>query len=128
EVFDLASSQETCPRRDVTTTAPQALTLLNDKLTRSWAEAFAARVIREAGPDFAAEVDLALRLADARPPASSEQDMAPTFLDRHRKILGERDGGGEPISAPPGADRLQAAALVDFCQALMNSNEFVYVD
>ena len=41
EVFDLATAQETCPRRDVTTIAPQALTVLNDKLSREWAEAFA---------------------------------------------------------------------------------------
>ena len=41
----------------------------------------------------------------------------------------EREKAGEPISQPPYSaqiDRLQAAALVDFCQALMNSNEFVY--
>ena len=53
-----------------------------------------------------------------------------TFLDRQVKILAERDKAGEPISQPcrsmAGVDRLQAAALVDFCQALMNSNEFVY--
>ena len=47
---NLASPQETCPRRDVTTIAPQALTLLNSKLSRDWSEAFAGRVIREAGP------------------------------------------------------------------------------
>ena len=58
EVFDLADTQETCPRRDVTTTAPQALTLLNSKLSRDWAEALAGRVIRTAGPVFAKEVDL----------------------------------------------------------------------
>ena len=132
EVFDLASTQETCPRRDVTTTAPQALTLLNSKLSRDWAEAFASRVIREAGPEFAAELDHAFRLAYSRRPDGAEKDTALTFLDRQLKILVERDKAGEPISrldaGPVRVDRLQAAALVDLCQALMNSNEFVYTD
>ena len=130
EVFDLATSQETCPRRDVTTTAPQALTLLNSKLSREWAEALAGRVIRSAGPAFLSEAELAFRLAYSRPPDSAEKDIALTFLARQLKILAERDKAGEPISqpagGPAGVDRLQAAALVDFCQALMNSNEFVY--
>jgi hypothetical protein len=130
EVFDLASAQETCPRRNTTTTAPQALTLLNSKLSRDWAEAFAGRVIREAGPQFAAQVDRAYRLAYSRPPDSTEKDMALTFLDRQLKLLADRDKAGEPLSKPAGvpseSSRLQAAALVDFCQALLNSNEFVY--
>jgi hypothetical protein len=128
EVFDLATTQESCPRRDVTTTAPQALTLLNSKLSREWAEALAARVIRDAGPVFSAEVERAFRLAYSRPPDSAETDTALTFLDRQLKILAERDKAGEPISTPAGAEKLQAAALVDFCQALMNSNEFVYIN
>jgi hypothetical protein len=130
EVFDLASTQEACPRRDVTTTAPQALTLLNSKLSREWAEALAGRVIGDAGPSFPAEVERAFRLTYSRPPDAAEKDTALTFLNRQLKILAERDKAGEPISQPKGPtaaiDRLQAAALVDFCQALMNSNEFVY--
>ncbi len=131
EVFDQAGTQEACPRRDVTTTAPQALTLLNSKLSREWAEALAGRAIRDAGPQFSAEVERAYRLAYSRPPDPAEKDTALTFYDRQVKILAERDKAGEPISRPAGGarvDRLQAAALVDFCQALMNSNEFVYTN
>ena len=98
-------------------------------LSREWAEALAGRVIRDAGPAFPAEVERAFHLAYSRPPDSAEKDTALTFLDRQLKILAERDKAGEPISQPPHSaqiERLQAAALVDFCQALMNSNEFVY--
>jgi len=53
-----------------------------------------------------------------------------TFLGRQLKILAERGAAGEKLSEipelPAGMDPLQAAALVDFCQALFNSNEFVY--
>jgi hypothetical protein len=130
EVFDLASTQETCPRRDVTTIAPQALSLLNGKLSREWSEALAARVIHEAGPQFPAEMDRAYLLAYSRHPDSQEKDLALTFLGRQVKLLEERRSAGEAISQipdlPAGVDAIQAAALVDFCQALINSNEFVY--
>jgi hypothetical protein len=130
EVFDLASTQETCPRRDVTTIAPQALSLLNSKLSREWSEAVTARVIHDAGPQFPAEMDRAYILAYSRHPDAQEKDLALTFLGRQLKILTERAAAGEKISQipdlPSGMDPLQAAALVDFCQALINSNEFVY--
>lgn len=130
EVFDLASAQETCPRRDVTTIAPQALTLLNSKLSREWSESLAARVIHDAGPDVPAEMDRAYVLMYSRHPDSQERDMGFTFLDRQLKILSERAAAGEKISQvsdlPAGMKPVQAAALVDFCQALLNSNEFVY--
>src|SRR2546430_738922 len=44
EAFDMPDTHESCPRRSVTTTAPQALTLLNSALSLEWAEGFAARV------------------------------------------------------------------------------------
>jgi hypothetical protein len=130
EVFDVASTQETCPRRDVTTIAPQALTLVNSKLSREWSESLAARVIHDAGPQLTAEMDRAYLLLYSRHPDSQERDMSFTFLDRQLKILSERAGAGERLSQvpdiPAGMNPLQAAALVDFCQALVNSNEFVY--
>src|SRR4029077_13394475 len=126
EVFDLATTQETCPRRDVTTIAPQALSLLNSKLSREWSEALAARVIHDAGPQFPAEMERAYTLMYSRRPDAQENDLALTFLDRQLKLLRQRVAAGEPISQikdlPPGMDATQAAALVDFCQALENSN------
>jgi hypothetical protein len=130
EVFDLASAQETCPRRDVTTIAPQALSLLNSKLSREWSEAIATRIIHESGTQFPAEMLRAYQLMYSRLPDSQEKDLALTFLDRQLKLLGEREAAGESISKiadlPLGMNPLQAAALVDFCQAMVNSNEFVY--
>ena len=45
EAFDMPDTHETCPRRNVTTTAPQALTLLNNKMALEWAQAFAGRAL-----------------------------------------------------------------------------------
>ena len=46
ESLDMPDTHESCGRRNMTTTAPQALTLLNSKLTLEWAQAFAARVLK----------------------------------------------------------------------------------
>lgn len=49
ETFDLPENSVSCPRRNVSTVAPQALTLLNNSLTIDCSRAFAARVEKEAG-------------------------------------------------------------------------------
>src|SRR6185436_10778101 len=50
-LFDSPDRVETCSRRFVTTTAPQALTLLNDAIVLNMAKAFGSRVVKEAGTD-----------------------------------------------------------------------------
>jgi hypothetical protein len=72
EVFDGANMNESCSRRNVTTVAPQAFTLLNGELTNREAKKFAARVIEEAGPDKAKQFDRAFWLALQRPPRPTE--------------------------------------------------------
>src|SRR3954453_17272058 len=49
ESFDLPDNSTSCPRRPVSTIAPQALMLLNGLLTAEASHAFATRVEREAG-------------------------------------------------------------------------------
>ena len=54
------------------------------------------------------------------------------FLNRQSGIVKTRLQKGEPVAlpvgAPEGVDKAEGAALVDFCHALMNANEFLYVD
>ncbi|MBM3798378.1 MAG: DUF1553 domain-containing protein, partial [Acidobacteria bacterium] len=49
--IDFPDTHESCSRRNQTTTAPQALTLLNSSLTADWSRQFATRVERAAGSD-----------------------------------------------------------------------------
>jgi len=107
-LFDSPDRTETCARRYVTTTAPQALTLLNDAIVLNYAKAFARRVEREAGTDADAVIDRAFALALSRPPTTEERQAMRTFLDDHKG---------------PSAD-----AVTDLCHALLNLNEFLYVD
>jgi hypothetical protein len=130
QAFDMPDTHESCGRRDTTITAPQALSLLNGKVSLDWAEAFAGRVIREAGSEVRAEVDQAYLLAYSRRPDPSERDIAMTFLDHQQSIIAKRQADGKklalPVSATIGMEDARAAALVDFCHMLLNSNEFVY--
>ena len=104
EAFDRPDTNASCPRRPVTTIAPQALSLLNSPLSSEAAHALAARAEREAGRNTDAMVDRAYLLTLGRRPDETERALARDFL-----------------SAP-------GASFADFCMALINLNEFVYVD
>ena len=125
EAFDMPDTHESCPRRDVTTTAPQALSMLNDRVALEWARNFASAALAAKDP-----VDRAYRLAYSRPPDAWEKDTASTFFHKQQSLIAERLAKGEKIALPEkmpeGMDQAHAAAFVDFCQMLLNSNEFVY--
>jgi hypothetical protein len=116
--FDAPDSNETCARRFVTTTAPQALMLLNGKLTLDLARAFAGRVLREASAEPARVVERAYRLALGRGPDAQETRLALDFLAREEALLRQR---------PDQADAF-AGAVAGLCHVLLNVNEFAYVD
>ena len=105
EAFDRPDTNASCPKRAVTTIAPQALSLLNGKLATDAARGLAVRVAREAGGESAARVDRAYRLTLGRGPDAEEARLSLAFLE-----------GGNP------------SQLADLCLALFNVNEFVYVD
>ena len=107
-LFDATDRNETCARRFATTTAPQALTMLNDSVVLGFAKSFAARVTKEAGTDPEKVVDRAFVLACSRPPTEEERSAMLGFLKRHKGTSAE--------------------AVTDLCHALLNLNEFLYVD
>jgi hypothetical protein len=131
EVFDQPDTLSSCPVRAVSTFAPQALTLLNGSFLHEQSQSFAARLLREAGSDPQAQVERAYRLALARPPRDAERREALAFLDGQTELLRDRLRArlrvGVPPDAPDDADPAEAAALADFCLALLNRNEFLYV-
>jgi hypothetical protein len=123
--FDLPDGVTPCARRSTTTVAPQALTLLNSDTTVRLARALAERITFEktsARRDANQLIDRAFELTLLRGPESSElQQCRSTFdrdMDVHRKHLG-------PLA---GETDVKLTALTDVCRALMNVNEFVYVD
>jgi hypothetical protein len=117
DAFDLPDLHNSCSRRLNTTTAPQALQLLNGDFTLDRARAFAA-VVKSGSGDDAARIDRACRLAWGRPATSDELRLAQRFLDAQAEVLRK--------TTPPGTER--DAALADFCHSLLNANEFLYID
>ncbi|HEU4752375.1 MAG TPA: DUF1549 and DUF1553 domain-containing protein, partial [Armatimonadota bacterium] len=116
EAFDSPDTNLSCPKREVTTTAPQALALMNGQEVQENARAFAARVLKEAGGD-AERVTLAYRLALGRKPSDAELKLGESFIARQSALLRERAG----MTA-------ETEAWADYCLALLNLNEFVYLD
>ncbi|HRI14376.1 MAG TPA: DUF1553 domain-containing protein, partial [Verrucomicrobiota bacterium] len=109
EVLDLCDTVSSSPRRQVTTVPTQALTLFNGELVNTQAARLAERLGREAGPEANAKIDLAYRLALARPPSPSERLAFLEFLRSE-----SADGGDE------------RAKWRQLCRVLFNLNEFAY--
>jgi len=125
QAFDQPESSVSCGRRNVTTVAPQALTLLNSEFAIAMANAFAARVGQEAGSNIDEQISRAVHLALSRAPSPEEQKLLQEMFARHRELHLQRlkDQGED---SPDAAAR--HAALVDVCRTLLNLNEFAYID
>ena len=86
--FDSPERSEACSRRFETTTAPQALILLNEKLYVEKARQFAERVTREAGSDSDAAIARAYRIAFSRMPTTDERTAGRQFLEAQTQKAG----------------------------------------
>ena len=123
DVFDSPQNAVSCPRRDVTTVAPQALWFLNNRMAFRQAVAFASRLVESEGDDPGAWVEKAWRLALSRAPSATEKKEA-------LELMSAPSPGGEGremvrASGPAREDpRRRAAALTQFCLGLFNVNEF----
>jgi cytochrome c551/c552 len=125
QAFDLPDTTVSCARRDTTVVAPQALMLLNSPEGVRFAQAFAKRI---QGPQTNLrldDVDQIGKLIDAlfqqalqRSANTNEVALATEFLWRHR----DQHATKEPT------DRAATLALTDLCRAVLNLNEFAYVD
>ncbi len=104
EAFDRPAANQSCSRRDVSTTAPQALHLLNSEFSFRMAELIADRILMDnAASDQ--QVAKAFELILNRSPAKDDLNDAQRFI------------------ANSGDD-----AFTHLCLALLNSNEFVFID
>ena len=135
DAFDAPDTNTTCPERNVTVNAPQALMLLNSDLVLSQARALAGRVL----PLPATTAMTRRRWFRSRTVWRSSRAPKPDEVSRGVRFLEEQPGllsagpktrrrSACPTPSPDGYGPAQGAALVDYCHVLLNLNEFVFVD
>ncbi len=127
--FDFPDMHEACGCRTKTTIAPQALMLLNSDLIVSAAKQLSNRSKTEAGSaDPAARVGRAWQIAFGRSPSDREVQAAMKFTSAQQQIIADSDTtrAGEGVHTPTDADT--EAAFIDLCHALLNANEFLFVE
>jgi hypothetical protein len=102
DALDCPDASQWTPQRNVSVTALQALSMLNDKFIVRQSEHIAERVIVISGSGVEAQVRQAYRLIFHRPPAEDEKRAVMTYTERH--------------------------GLANACRMLLNTNEFMFVD
>jgi mono/diheme cytochrome c family protein len=117
EVFDCPVTTVSAPVRSVSTVSPQALALMNNEFVLEQAGYFAERVAAEAGNDTRKQIASAFKLALNRQPAEKETAWALEFLKKQTEGYAARKD-----------ETPAASALRDFCHAVFNLSEFLYVD
>ncbi len=105
--FDYPDANVHAEKRSNTTTALQKLFFLNSPFILEQSAAFASRLERERPGQREEQVRLAYRLLFSREPSREERRLATSFLSRHHGESGR---------------------LAQYAQALLVSNEMLYVD
>jgi len=123
QVFDLPDTTVSCARRDTTVVAPQALMMLNSPEGVRYAQALATRVrgtTDQLDFDDAVKteqlVTTLFRIALSRVPTAQELPLTIEFLRFHA------------LQHRAEEERASLLALTDLCRAILNLNEFAYVD
>ncbi len=113
ELFDSPSTTVPVGRRNMTTVAPQALTLLHDGFVRDQARRLALRAAESAGHEPGDRAAAIFENVLQRRPTADELRMSIAFLKKVDRTAG--DSG-------------EFERLVLFCAAVLNLNEVIYVD
>lgn len=125
DMFDLPALDPNCTARTPSTVAPQSLLLMNSEFVLGGSESLASRLSREAGVDSEAKIRLAWQLVYGRAPTAQETAAAQQFIAEQIVRLTQ---SAQAITDPKLKPNPEAVAWTTLCQALLSSNEFLYVD
>lgn len=120
DMFDAPKMEPNCEKRSSSTVAPQSLLMMNSGFMVEHAEYFAERLQKERAGNKAEQVKLAWMLAYGKAPTDEEVKQSVAFIDSQLPQFKEQknNAGKTP----------EQLALATFCQALLSSNGFLYVD
>ena len=102
DTFDCPDPSSAAPRRGVTTTPLQALSLLNNAFVLRMADHAARRIEKEAGEQADAQVRYAWQLTIQRSPDPRETQLSLDLVKKH--------------------------GLTSLCRALFNINDFIIIE
>jgi len=118
EVMDRSIGSSPVIVRPSTTTAPQALLLMNDPWVHDQASRLRDRVQEEAGPAPSAMVERLWQLVYQRSATEQERAAAIAYLEEQTRLQEE----------PRADDQPSSAAWRSLVRAVLNSNEAIYID
>ena len=121
ETFDAPTMSPNCDRRSFSTVTPQSLLMMNSDFAIEHSNQLASRAINEVGDDVPVQVGFVWQLVFAEMPTDEELNEAVDFVYSQRSLVAEAD-------AKLKAEDVAREALGVFCQALLSSNRFLYVD
>ncbi len=114
-LFDAPAVTFNCVQRPTTTMPLQSLSQLNSEFALARASNFARRLEREAPPNPRLRARLAFELATGHAPSDVELRASLAFIEEQTRAY-------EP------AENASPRAWTDFCQMLLSSNGFLYVE
>jgi hypothetical protein len=118
QTFDRAGMEPNCIRRSSAAVVSQSLAMLNSRFANAMAERFAGRIALEATAGVDDQIRCAYFIACNRPPTETEFTQVGRFLTSQATRY--RYAGADVQAAA-------TSALIDFCQVLLASNEFLYL-
>jgi hypothetical protein len=123
--FDLPTLDPNCTARNSSTVAPQSLMLMNSEFILAASKQLADRLNTIAGTDSQARIRTAWQLLFSRSPRDSEIESATRFItDEQARLSAISETITDPKQKPDPAQW----AWITFCQAIIGSNEFLYLD
>jgi cytochrome c553 len=136
EAFDMPLMNPNCDLRRASTVAPQSLLLMNDRFVLGQSEAMAKRLTHDAPDDPVAQIREGWALIFGADANGAEVGAALDFMAEQTRDLKQRAQAPTPAPAPksknpeppqPPVDP-EVRALASWCQALLSSNRFLYVE
>ena len=111
DLFDRPDALASCSRREQSTTAPQALLMMNSEFTLSMAASLARQAQEKHDSNTQSMITWIMERCFSRQATEQEQKLGEAFIRAQIPLAGSFQG-----------------ALADYCLAVLNANEFVYID
>lgn len=117
DAFDAPAMEPNCTKRSVSTTALQALMFMNNDFVVAQSRVMAERMRRAAGDRLDRQLATAWERTLGQEMTDAELARAKTFVQKQTVLFKEKK-----------EKQPELTALANYCQALLSSNGFIYVD